>query len=171
MPIYSNDLNAVQVRELLDYDPATGFLTWKTRPNDGRWNKLFAGRRAGSMGGRGYRQLSVYDKSYREHRIIWLWMTGDWPVDEIDHINGSRDDNRWENLREATRVENMQNLKLGITCGAIWDKNMKKWKAQIVFRSNTIFLGYYDSAEEAHQVYVVSKQKYQTFHPIPRIEP
>ena len=170
MPIYSNDLNAVQVRELLDYDPATGFLTWKTRPNNGRWNKLIAGKRAGTMGAKGYRQTCIKDKSYREHRIIWLWMTGDWPVDEIDHINGICDDNRWENLRQASRCENMQNLKLGTTCGAIWIEEYKKWKSTIVLKGKQIFLGYFDSREEAHQTYLAAKQKYHTFHPIPRLE-
>lgn len=90
---------------ILDYDPHTGYFTHKKA--NGKRGK--PGARAGSYGPKGYRQLKIKEVNYREHRVAWFYMTGQWPVNQIDHKNKTRDDNRWENLREATNKENQKN--------------------------------------------------------------
>lgn len=104
------ELNQEVVRELLDYFPETGELIWKRRArkwfvSDGSWkswNAKNAGKPAlSTVNDRGYKAGFIFYKSYLAHRIIWLWMTGDWPDPEVDHDNQDRTDNRWKNLGEA----------------------------------------------------------------------
>jgi hypothetical protein len=110
------DLTQAVVRELLDYDPEKGVLTWRVRDrewfkDDGKWkmwNKRFVGTSPTAIY-QGYRRIVLLGQHYQAHRIIWLWMTGAWPG-EIDHVNHDRADNRWVNLRDAGRVANRKNL-------------------------------------------------------------
>src|SRR5687768_4110898 len=110
-------LTAERLRELLDYDPDTGVFRWKTRPvraeylrTDRAWNSRFAGRPAGTLV-KGYVCILIYRRSYRAHRLAWLYVHGEWPRNELDHEHGNRADNRIEKLRSATRGQNMQNRK------------------------------------------------------------
>lgn len=161
------------VRELLDYDPETGLLTWKERDVkwfvDGKrtakqscfvWNKLYMGKQAlTSFNNDGYKLGSVLKIQVQAHRLIWLYMTGEWP-EYIDHINGIRDDNRWENLREVSSLGNNRNKgvrndnKSGYR-GVHKVKN--RWRARIQYVLNGIsiseHIGYFDTLEEAHAAY------------------
>lgn len=94
-----------ELRRRFAYDPATGHLTYKVPGPP----KKRVGDRAGSLGKRGYRDVSVKGALYKEHRVIWAIVTGAWPTHDVDHVNRVRDDNRWANLREATRSENLSN--------------------------------------------------------------
>src|SRR5712664_3026918 len=97
-------LTAERLRELLNYDPETGIFRWDVvRRGCG------IGKEAGTSVSAGYRQISIDRRAYSEHRLARLYVHGHWPLDEIDHINGVRDDNRLSNLRQATRSENAQN--------------------------------------------------------------
>ena len=99
-------LTQEQVKELFDYDPETGDLVWRVK----RGTHGVAGKIAGGLDHHhGYFRIRIDGKLYRTHRIIWLYVYGAWPVNDIDHVNGLRHDNRICNLREATRAENMQN--------------------------------------------------------------
>lgn len=98
-----NNLTHEYVKELFDYCEESGKLTWKARRQ-----RIRIGQEAGSIN-KGYRHTMVDGKRYFVHRIIWLWMTGEWPAVQIDHINGIKDDNRWCNLREATCSQNLRN--------------------------------------------------------------
>lgn len=98
-------LTADRIREMLDYDPITGWLTWRIHSS----GVPKPGKRAGGNGGFGYRTIGINYKKYLEHTIIWLWMKGELPVHEIDHINRDPSDNRWTNLREATRSQQGHN--------------------------------------------------------------
>jgi len=91
-------LSAERVRSLLEYNPDTGHLYWKSD-----------GRRAGSIQDKGYRTIEIDGRSYYAHRIAWLHYTGSWPDNELDHKNREKDDNSIENLRDVTRSENNKN--------------------------------------------------------------
>ena len=91
-------ISAKLVAEYLEYKD--GHLWWIKRPPGPTKNII--GDRFGSVGKLGYISGQLLGKIYKEHRLIWLLNTGTWPEDQLDHINGVRDDNRIENLRECT---------------------------------------------------------------------
>ena len=95
-------LTQLKLRELFNYDPVTGIFV----------NRRLAHRATGSITLEGYRTIHVDGERFRAARLAVLYMTGEWPKEHVDHINGFRLDDRWENLREATRSENMRNTKL-----------------------------------------------------------
>lgn len=113
------------LRQLLDYDSATGFFTWRARSDltgsgehlpprrCASWDGNFAGRRAGTKTKKGYRQIATMGFQIQEHRLAWAFHHGDWPADDIDHINGVKDDNRIENLRDVGASINSRNMLLG----------------------------------------------------------
>ena len=147
------------LREILDYDPEEGILEWKHRPlNHDLWtvrgarsfNSQFAGTRAGferKVKNRDYvrRELKLPGgKNYLEHRIIWAWMTGEWPEKMIDHIDQNPLNNRWSNLREADNATNQQNSsrRKDNTSGVVgvsWDKKRSKWKVDTQFNNCRYF--------------------------------
>ena len=132
------------VHELLEYYPETGKLFWRKRNN----NEAFT-----CLSSSGYPRGMILDKGYYAHRIIWFWVYGEWPKEEIDHINHIRTDNRLCNLREVSRKENHKNLskRKNNTSGktGVWfDKTNKKWCAMI-HNEKWIFLGRYILYEDA----------------------
>jgi hypothetical protein len=102
-------ITAERARELFAYDKTSGVLRWRV----GRRNVIEAGARAGTVKtgstGKQARQVNVEGRFYAEHRLIFLIVTGRWPDPEIDHEDGDALNNRWRNLREATRAQNKQN--------------------------------------------------------------
>jgi hypothetical protein len=151
------------LRKLLDYDPASGILTWKPRslemfPNiksGKRWNTKHAKKEAFTgVLGTGYRSGYVFNEPYKAHRIIWAIYYGEDPISQIDHINGDRADNRIENLRIASAAENSKNRarrndnKSGVT-GVTWDKGTNKWRACIRVNHKTQYLGVFPDIEAA----------------------
>ena len=154
-------LNAEQLRDLLSYDPNTGEFLWKRTlsPN------ALAGSVAGSMRPRGYRQIRISGRYYFAHRLAWLYMRGRWPSHEIDHINMDCRDNRFVNLREATRSENARNAGIRSTNtsgfkGVTWDKSRGKWLAHIKLNGREIHLGRHKTPEEAHAAYCKGAEKH-----------
>lgn len=96
-----------ELKNLLHYNPDTGVFTWL--PSKGKGSGMRKGV-AGTVNFKGYRYIKVAGKSRFAHRLAWFYMTGRWPEDQLDHINGERDDNRWLNLREASNGQNMENI-------------------------------------------------------------
>lgn len=94
-----------ELKDILHYDPDTGLFTRIKRTA----NCVKIGDKAGTIDSKGYVQLRVNGKLVLAHRLAFFYMTGEWPKDQIDHINGVRDDNKWANLREATRSQNGMN--------------------------------------------------------------
>ncbi|WP_158235398.1 HNH endonuclease [Caulobacter sp. FWC2] len=96
----------------------------------------------------------INGRDYRAHRIIWLIQTGEWPANDIDHINGARDDNRWVNLRDVSGFENHRNKIIsprntsGVN-GIHYEKARKKWQVRIKSEGRSIALGRFDTLEEA----------------------
>lgn len=159
------------VKELLDYNPLTGALTWRKRarkwfPTDRHWqmwNTRFAGRLVGSNVN-GYLQTRIFGRTCLVHRLIWFWMKGVWPT-EIDHLDRKRWNNSWANLREATTQENAQNhsLRRDNTTGRVgvyWFGKLGKWQAQIYVDDRSHHLGLFETFEEAVAARVAAELEY-----------
>lgn len=97
-------LTPESLRELVKYDPDTGVFIRTV--DQGRWK---AGEIAGGPQNRGYLRIAVAGERHLAHRLAWLYMTGQWPQENVDHRNGVRTDNRWTNLRAATPKQNQMN--------------------------------------------------------------
>lgn len=164
--IARNMLNQSDLKAQLKYDPDTGVFTRiKVNPQ----SRLNVGDIAGCLTGDGYLCFMVNKKLYLAHRLAWFYMTGNWPKNQIDHINCIKTDNRFCNLREATNLENRQNIhipqsnnKTGFR-GVSIEKESGKFKAQIKVNNKKITLGRFDKPEEAYQAYLNGKAKHHTF--------
>lgn len=161
------DLTAERLRELLSYDPETGVFCWKTRFS----RSDLLGKIAGTETARGYWIISIDGDRYLAHRLVWLYVYGVWPVDQLDHTNGIKTDNRVVNLRESTQAENMQNKrsKKGdgkLNLGAHYVKERGKWVAAITVNRVQKYLGIFKTQEEAHAAYAAAKLKYHKFSPV-----
>ena len=100
-----DDITHAEVLNRFEYNPDTGSLLHKNPP----YNQLRRrGQQAGFIDHQGYRMIKIEDMKYVSGRLVWFYMTGEWP-DEIDHRNLNRSDDRWENLRESTRSQNCAN--------------------------------------------------------------
>ena len=134
-----------ELRERLGYDSETGVFIWLTKVA----KRVSIGDVAGSRDTDGYIRIKINGKKYSAHRLAWFHVHGYFPEHEIDHMNGVRDDNRLNNLREVTRVCNMQNKKKytnnasGFN-GVNWDKGANRWRAKIMIRGKRLHLGYHD---------------------------
>ena len=153
-------MNILQaIKERLCYDASTGVFTWRLSSR----NSVRAGSVAGGVDREGYRRITIGRKTYNEHRLAWAYVHGYMPKDEIDHINGVRGDNRIENLREADRFLNTQNVlkrsnnKSGYL-GVCFYKPTSKWRAQIRANKKSYFLGDFDEPEQAHEAYMAAKR-------------
>jgi hypothetical protein len=162
-----------QIKELLHYNPETGIFTWlertpymfessETRSQNSKcniWNSRFAGKKAGNLSKTDqYIQISLFSKNYRAHFLAYLYMTGKHLKKDIDHVNGIRNDNRWINLRPATRSQNLQNAKIpkNNTSGyksICFDKAKGKWLVRGNLNGKQIFLGYFDNLQDASKFY------------------
>lgn len=155
-----------RVRELFDYDPGTGHLTWKVKKG-----RVRPGDRAGhDHKARYYRVVEFDARKYKEHRVIWLWWHGQWPENHIDHVNRVKTDNRVANLREATQAQNMQNIgissrnKSGILGVCYTPENtVNKWRAYIVVGKKTKMLGSYPTKEKAAEARRIAEAQYHPF--------
>jgi len=153
----------IDFAKLLDYDPLTGDLTWKVAPSRKPW---LLGQVAGSIAGNGYKQVKIAGRIYAQHRIAFLLLYG-WLPDEIDHINGNKQDNRAENLRGTTRSGNAQNIhrtkgKSGLL-GASLERRRGHYTSQISVGGRHLYLGSFETPEQAHAAYIAAKIKH---HPM-----
>lgn len=156
-------LTAERLRELLHYDPETGVFTRRVTTG-GRYGGA-AGTHPGTLSDQGYWMISVCSKQHRAHRLAWLYVTGAWPTGEIDHLNGERIDNRWENLRDVQRHVNAQNKrraqsnsKTGLL-GACWATRDQCFISRIKADGKYRSLGAFKTAEAAHAAYVDAKRR------------
>ena len=166
-----------ELRQLLNYDPETGVLTWRERPLhlcSGRteahrrrgwliWNAKYPGTVAGANAA-GYIQIKVFDRNFPAHRIIWVMVHGWWP-ECIDHINGDPSDNRLNNLRSATPEINQRNQKTHSTntsgrTGVSWNRFRECWVAQIKVHGTSIYLGSFDDFGAAVSARVAAEGQY-----------
>ena len=153
-------ITAERLRELLTYDPETGVFRRRIARVGG---KAAAGQIAGTIRkDSGARQICLDCKVYLAHRLAWLYMTGKWPKDQIDHCNVNPSDNRWVNLREATPSQNGANKRVqraGLK-GVVFHKQKQKYMAQI----KSEYLGLFETEHEAHDAYLrAAKEMYGEF--------
>jgi hypothetical protein len=148
-------LDQSEIKRILSYDPQTGELKWRLRADrDRSWNHRFVGEIAGAVLTNGYRYINFNGKLHTAHRVAWLYMIGEWPASQVDHVNRDRADNRWANLRLATQSENSANQglrtnnKSGIR-GVSWDKKKRNWVAMITVNYKQKRLGNFATLEEA----------------------
>ena len=152
-------LTQARLKDILHYDAETGVFTWLVRPN----NRIRIGDIAGRFNGRST-MIRVDGVSYFAHRLAWLYMTGAWPINQIDHIDGNPLNNRIVNLRDVTQSVNMQNLrraqsrnKSGVL-GVSLDRG--RFRASIDIDGRTTYLGYFSSPELAHVAYLNAKRQH-----------
>jgi hypothetical protein len=153
-------LTADEVRRLLKYEPDTGTFYWGVDT----WNTS-VGDIAGSRQSRGYWHIKINRRLYMAHRLAWLFVTGEWPIGHVDHINGNRSDNRFANLRIATGSENAWNssIRSNNACGykgVHYKKAIKKFVAQIHVGWRVRHLGVFHTAVEAHSAYWKAAQEH-----------
>ena len=152
-----------QLRKVLEYDPETGTFTWL--PVSGRGMHFRKGE-AGWVHKKGYRYIRFMGRTFFAHRLAYFYMTGVWPTDQIDHINGIRDDNRWVNLREATNGQNMENIAgphgdtqtglLGVTF------RRGRYEVRIQKDKRRHHVGTFKTPEAADEAYRAAKAKHHT---------
>ena len=154
---YRTTISAEDLREAFEYNPLTGEL-YRRAVSSSRY-KRWIGKRAGGVDIEGYRRVRVLGQHIKEHIVIWCWVTGDWVPEglEVDHRNRVRTDNRWNNLRLATRRQNSCNCSTPTsnTSGAkgVYLAPHGKYQVRIRIAGKRHYLGQFDTAEEASAAY------------------
>jgi hypothetical protein len=153
-------ITAARLRELVSYDPETGHFTARVT-----WPKTPAGKRLGTIGPLGYVQMGLAYGKYYAHRLAFLYVTGEWPAGTVDHVDGERANNRWNNLRDVPHGVNVENVlrarkhsSSGLL-GASWSTRRGHWTATVRVKGRNIYIGSFDSAEAAHTAYLEAKRR------------
>jgi len=156
----SNLISHAELLERVSYDPETGIFRWANPLRCKSW----VGKEVGSWDLYGYKTLRIYKRSYKLHRLAWLYMTGEWPAGDIDHINGVRHDNRWANLRDVSRKSNLENSnragshKVSDLPRGVAQAREGRYSAHISHFNKTIYLGVFYTPEEAGAAYKTAKK-------------
>lgn len=155
-------MNQELLKACLRYDPDTGIFFWLKSAG-----RLPAGSYAGSPTADGYLQITVGGKNFKAHRLAWLYIYGSFPSGNLDHINRRKMDNRIDNLRLATRAQNMRNVarsatkKSGLPKGVTWAaKGRKHFRATVYVAGRAIYVGVFDSEQDAHKAYCDEAKKH-----------
>lgn len=150
------------LQEALCYDPDTGVFTWL----HDRKNQIRAGMAAGTLGSRGRVGIYVGGRVHAAARLAWLYVTGEWPEHEIDHEDRNPSNNRWLNLRPATRKQNNENRRpfMSFTgmSGVYWHNQFGKWAARIGHNKRIISLGCHDTLIDAVAARIRAERKLYT---------
>lgn len=154
-----HDLTQADASTLFAYD--NGVLIWRT---SGISTKNFQSKVAGTVAKRGYVHIQYNRKIYKAHRLVYFMHTGELPV-AVDHINGVLTDNRIENLRAATSVENQRNAKLRADStskvkNVCWHKRSQKWTVQLSVNRKIKHFGAFKDLELATLVAIEAREKY-----------
>jgi len=157
---YNKDLTQKRLKEVLQYNGESGAFSRVSRNG-----------RLGTICVQGYLVIQIDGVIYKAHRLAWLYTYGDWPREQIDHIDRDRMNNKILNLRDATAKDNSQNRtmsknnKSGVN-GVYWNKKMGKWHAQIRGETGNEHIGYFGNLIEAREarVAVQTDRGYSPLH-------
>lgn len=141
----------------MSYDAAAGSFTWLVSTT----NRIRVGERAGCLDALGYLKIKIHKRIYMGHRLAWLYVHGEWPSHQVDHIDGNPSNNSISNLRTATQFENMRNCGRFRTNtsghkGVTWHKTRRKWDAKIMSGGKHHFLGSFSTPEDAAAAYAAA---------------
>lgn len=156
------------LQSLFLYDPKTGIFTRKIKRND----RHIVGEIAGCLNPSGYINIIIDKKSYKAHRLAWLYMYAVFPTNQVDHIDGNKSNNSIENLRIVDNSGNKQNTKSSYSnnrnglLGVAFNKRLKKFSAQININKKRFHLGYFENSNEAHEAYLQKKKELHSFSTI-----
>lgn len=158
-------LTQSDLRNLLRYDTETGVFVWINPAS----TRVKSGDVAGCLGDDGYLKIGIFGKRYKSHRLAWLYVHGQFPECEIDHINGNRADNRIDNLRLASSKQNKENVKLNAAStsghrGVHWDKSRQKWLAHVTSNRKFHNLGRFDDVTDAINAVTQARNQFFTHH-------
>lgn len=158
------------LKRVVSYDAKTGLFTRIKQT----CNKVKVGDIASFKNESGYIALNVGNKLHLAHRLAWLYVYGELPELQLDHINGSREDNRIANLRVVTHAENQQNRtkarkdnKHSEFIGVGFHSQNGRWRARIQVNKTSKWLGYFETKEAAKDAYLAAKAQ---IHPFANME-
>lgn len=156
---FRNDLTAEYVRSIFLYDPLTGKFYWRHRPSlTKQLNARDAGQEAGYPTGKNKWGIEIDGIPYLAHRLAWLYVTGTWPIDILDHEDRNGRNNKWSNLREANHSQNAQNRKRDVRNksgykGVYWHKKHQKWCVSITENYKQKHVGLFTNLLDARDAY------------------
>lgn len=153
-------MHPYRLKELVSYEAESGLFRWKVKTS----NRVNIGSVAGYKDPKGYIFIRLDGVLHRAHRLAWLYIHGEWPKDEIDHINGDPSDNKASNLREITGALNKQNQRKARKDNARTGvlgvyPNGKGYMASIQVNGRTHYLGTHKTVEKAYAAYVEAKRR------------
>lgn len=153
-------LTQARLKELFTYNKTTGFFKYKISRG-----RCMHGDIAGSLSTRRYVRIRIDNIDYGAHRLVFMYITGEWPKDQVDHKNQIKDDNRWTNLRDCTPEQNQGNVPLRSNNtsgykGVCWNKKTEMWISRISHKSKRISLGSFTCKHEAAGHYNNAALKY-----------
>ena len=158
-------LTQAELHRILDYNPKTGMFTWCVRPSAHVYAGDVAGKILSLPGKPSYTLISIKGRKHRAHRLAFLWMTGEWPPETVDHIDGNGLNNAWGNIRFATYAQNNARLvrkrkrKHDLPRGVF--PNGNAFMSKIKVNSKDVYLGRFKTPEEAHEIYLEAVRKYR----------
>ena len=150
------------LRSRLDYNPCTGLFTYRLCGKKGFPKHL--GDTVGTISANGYRRINILGHLHMAHRLAWLHVNGVWPTGFVDHKDGNRTNNSIANLRIVTKSENAQNIRgPRVTSSHGWlgatFRPRQGWVSAIGLNRRQHVLGYFDTPEEAHLMYLLAKRE------------
>jgi len=170
------ELTQEKLKELLHYDPDTGVFTWKERPlsmfkcerDFNRWNSAYAGKEAGDIkyeknrNRPSWKRIRFLNCEFSALTLAYFYMAGIWPIERLDCIDGDYTNLKFKNIRECTWTDSRyktvtpkgKNKLIGVQL-----RKSGKYEANITVKRKTIYLGSFNTPEEAHAAYVEAKRQ------------
>lgn len=156
--LFTEEFTAEVARTLFSYDPITGSIRYLTKRDRHQIGDIATRKRVD-----GYNYVCLSKRKVRANRLAFLLVTGEWPFALVDHKNNDHTDDRWENLRPATKSQNSANSKRPVTNTTGFKgvkRQNRKFSARIRYMDKQMHLGMFDTAEEAHEAYMAAARKY-----------